>query len=229
MQKPISIKFYYISIISLYMGMLNAYAFYNFKGFLISMQSGNMAKLGIYLYQLDFYMLFSTLSTVLGCLVGIIIMHLINYYFYKNKSLNNYRQFCLSYNIILLFLFSLIARIVPNMLGLFFLSLISSIHLYNVHNYYHAIHGVAAVSSNVKNMGIFIGDAIILRKRRYIIIALEYFLLFILFSVGSFIGILLCDYFDYNAIYFMIVLLICLTRYSKKHDNNYQGNIHIVE
>ena len=228
MQKPISIKFNYISIITLYMGMLNAYAYYNYNGFLISMQSGNLAKIGIYLYQLEFKMLFSTLNIILGCLIGIILIHLINYFYYKDKDLYIYRNFCLILNIILLIVFSIFANGISNDLGIFFLAMISSIHLYNVHNYYHAIHGVSAVSSNVKNLGIFIGDAIIMRKRRYIIVALKYFILFMLFSVGSFIGSFLCDYLGYYSIYIIIGILIILYVYIRKEDNNINSKGEII-
>ena len=226
MQKPISVRFNYISIISLYIGMLNAYAYYNYNGFLISMQSGNLIRLGIFLYELDFALLFTTFSIILGCLIGIILMHFINYYYYKNKSLNTYKNFCLILNIILLSLFSIFAPIFSDNIALFLLALISSIHLYNVHNYYYAIHGICGVTNNVKNLGIFIGDAIILHKRRYILITLKYFLLFILFSLGSFLGSLLSNYLQYNAIYIMILILIFLLIFSNKsHQYNNDTNI----
>ncbi len=214
-------SFSFVFLITFLGGFINAYSFFVRGGVFISMHTGNMAKIGIAVYENDMIGFFSALLPIVGCLIGTIIAQILKHYTQKES---HYFQRHLSIGIELVAL--LITAFIPLSVNFhfvcFFLSITTGYQLGVFRSFEGAGHNTTIASGNIRTLGNHIGDCIIQKDTHTFFITFKYFFILISFPFGAFAGAFISNLYGQYAIAFgclvlMTMSIILILDYREKH------------
>lgn len=201
-------------LLSIVGGYMNAYSYFIRGGSLVSMQSGNMARIGIAFYLRDVEFFIISGVPIIGCLAGVTLSHIMRHKF-SDKSRHYWQKLSLYIELILFALVGAIPADFHNHTVNFTIAIAAGFQFYNIKIYRGYTHGTTIASGNLKNLGQILGDAIINRDKASFILLVEYFILFMSFSVGAVLGSFLSVQMGETSIWvccFILFILISLVR-----------------
>ncbi|BBA51201.1 YoaK family protein [uncultured Fusobacterium sp.] len=190
-------------------GFINAYAFFTRGQAFVSMHTGNMAKIGLSLYQNDFNMLISSIVPISGCLLGAIFAQLLKFTL-KEYEIPKLQKALLLTELIILLGVGFISTSFSNNIVNFLLSVITTFQLSNFRKYNGNVHNSTIATGNLRSLGAHIGDVLIKKDVESFKIASKYFILVFSFPVGIFFGGLLSTLCGIYAIWFCCIILLFL-------------------
>lgn len=190
-------------------GFINAYAFFTRGQAFVSMHTGNMAKIGLSLYQNDFNMLISSIVPITGCLLGAVLAQLLKFSL-KEYEVPKLRKALLLAELIVLLGVGFISTSSSNNAVNFLLSVITTFQLSNFRKYNGNVHNSTIATGNLRTLGAHIGDIFIKKDSASVKVASKYFILVFSFPVGIFFGGLLSTLCGIYAIWFCCIILLFL-------------------
>lgn len=199
-------------------GFINAYAFFTRGQAFVSMHTGNMAKIGLSLYQNDFNMLISSIVPITGCLLGAILAQLLKFSL-KEYEVPKLQKALLFVELIVLLGVGFISTSFSNNAVNFLLSVITTFQLSNFRKYNGNVHNSTIATGNLRSLGAHIGDIFIKKDSASFKVASKYFILVFSFPVGIFFGGVLSTLCGIYAIWFCCIILLflaCLINFENK-------------
>lgn len=199
-------------------GFINAYAFFTRGQAFVSMHTGNMAKIGLSLYQNDFNMLISSIVPITGCLLGAILAQLLKFSL-KEYEVPKLQKALLFVELIVLLGVGFISTSFSNNAVNFLLSVITTFQLSNFRKYNGNVHNSTIATGNLRSLGAHIGDIFIKKDSASFKVASKYFILVFSFPVGIFFGGVLSTLCGIYAIWFcciILLFLVCLINFENK-------------
>ena len=200
-------------------GYINAYAFFTRGQAFASMHTGNMAKIGLSLYQNNFEMLISSIVPILGCLLGAVLAQFLKFAL-KNYELANLQRILLLSELIVLFGIGFISTSFSNNIVNFLLSIITTFQLSNFRKYNGNVHNSTIATGNLRTLGAHIGDLVIKRDVKSFKITSKYFVLVFSFPIGIFFGSFLSTVWGIYSIWLCCIILFFLLLLIKNESEN---------
>ena len=199
-------SFRFMFLLTFVGGYLNAYSFFARGGNFVSMQSGNMVKFGISIYTKDFTLFVSAIMPMMGCLIGAVISHLIQYKFKNNSTYKN-NQNTLWIELIALMIIALIPPQVSNILVCFLISIIAGYQLNSFKNYEDLAHFTTLASGSIRNLAQRISEFIITKDMNTFIRLVKYTFLLFSFGFGAFVGAIFSNLLGTTSLLFAPIIL----------------------
>lgn len=204
-------------ILTIVGGFMNGYSYMLRGGSLVTMQSGNMARIGIAIYMHDDLLLLVSIIPVLGCLIGVTLARVLHTHI-KGKTPVFWHKFSINIEIYIFIIVGLVPSGFYDHFLNFIIAVAAGIQFYNVKSYRGYMHGTVIASGNLKNLGHILGDLIVKKDKETLNLFLEYFLLFISFTGGAYLGCLLSWNIGIKAIWFCSAILFILIYYLSKDE-----------
>lgn len=198
-------------------GFVNAYAFFTRGQAFVSMHTGNMAKIGLSLYQSDFSMFISSIVPIFGCLLGAILAQLMKFAL-KEYEVPKLQKALLLAEFLVLLGIGFISTSFSNNIVNFLLSVITTFQLSNFRKYNGNVHNTTIETGNLRSLGAYIGDILIKKDSESFKIAFKYFILVFSFPVGIIFGGFLSTLCGIYAIWFCCIILLFLS-FLIKHEH----------
>lgn len=191
-------------------GFVNAYAFFTRGQAFVSMHTGNMAKIGLSLYQSDFNMFISSIVPIFGCLLGAVLAQIMKFVL-KEYEVSKLQKTLLLTELAVLLGIGFISTSFSNNIVNFLLSVITTFQLSNFRKYNGNVHNSTIETGNLRSLGAHIGDILIKKDSESFKIAFKYFILVFSFPVGIIFGGFLSTFCGIYAIWFCCLILLFLS------------------
>lgn len=211
-------------ILTIVGGFMNGYSFLERGGSLVTMQSGNMARIGIAIFIKDYNLLIVSIIPVLGCLTGVTLSRVLHSYI-KGKTPIFWHKLSIYIEFYIFIIVGFIPSGVHDHYLNFVIAIAAGIQFYNIKSYRGFTHGTVIASGNLKNLGEILGDLIVKRDRYTLMLFLEYFLLFSSFTVGAILGSVLSFYIGIKAIWFCSIILYVLIHLIHKDEIRIEADL----
>lgn len=199
----------FLLILTVVGGYMNGYSFVTRGGSLVTMQSGNMARIGIAAYTHDMELFIVSIIPIVGCLVGCTISYLLRD-LKKHSTPIYWQKVSLSAEIALFTLIGFIPVDFHNHIVNFAIAIVSGFQLCSLKSYRGYAHTTTLASGNVRNLGEILASLILKRDAEALSLFLEYFILFISFTVGAILGCIIGGTSGAPAIWLCSFLLFIL-------------------
>lgn len=190
-------------------GYMNSYSYFIRGGSLVTMQSGNMARIGLAIYLGDNSLFIISLVPILGCLAGVTLLQLTRRRFPQNDEF-----FWQKMSILVEILIFLIVGFIPsgyhNHILNFTIAMASGFQLCHLKNYGGYTHTTTLGSGNVRNLGLIFANAIFDRDKKSIKLLFEYFVLMSTFTLGAYLGSVGSGLWDTYSIWVCVAILSVL-------------------
>ncbi len=203
-------SFRFIFLITFLGGFINSYSFFVRGGLFVSMHTGNLARMGIAVYQNNMIDLWAALMPVIGCLIGCTIAQIIKHHVQKKSDFFQY-QLSVFVEFVALFIAVFIPLTVSNSLVCFFLATTTGYQLSTFRTFEGAGHNTTIASGNIRTLGHHIGDCIVQKDAHSFFITFKYFFAVISFPIGAAFGAYLSNIYGQYAIAFGCFILIAVS------------------
>lgn len=194
-------------------GYMNAYSYFVRGGSLVTMQSGNMVRIGLAAYLQDLELFIISFIPIIGCFTGVAVLQLT-----RRKFPQNDEFFWQKSSILAEILIFLIVGFIPmdyhNHALNFTIAMASGFQLCHLKNYGGYTHTTTLGSGNVRNLGLIFANAVFDRDKSSIKLLFEYFILMSTFTIGAYLGSVASDLWSSYSIWvcaFMMIILLILT------------------
>lgn len=169
-------------------GFINAYSFLTRGGAFVSMHTGNMARLGITLFQGNFSGALGCIIPIVGTVLGGIIAQYLKMV-YSKKSLLYWQKFSLAAELVMLLAIGFVPMEISNGIVNWILSVVTGFQLSNFRQYEGAVHNTTICTGNLRTVGQYLCDALMKRSKAAFLKCLRYILLVFSFPLGAGIGV----------------------------------------
>lgn len=202
-------------------GYINAYSYFIRGGSLVTMQSGNMARIGLAVYMQDKDLFIISLVPIIGCFSGVAILQ-----FMRRNFSNKDKFFWQKTSILAELMLFLIVAFIPggfhdHILN-YTIAMASGFQLCHHKNYAGYTHTTTLGSGNVRNMGLIFANAIYDRDKKSIKLLVEYFILMSTFTFGAYLGSVICGLWGTYSILVCVVMMLVLLTLTIKLEKEYR-------
>ncbi len=199
----------FLLILTIVGGYMNGYSYITRGGSLVSMQSGNMARIGIAAYTGDYDLFITSLIPIVGCLIGCTLAYL-GRDGRKDSTPIYWQRLALGAEIILFIIIGFIPADFHNHWVNIAIAVVAGFQLCSLKSYRGYAHTTTLASGNVRNLGHILADLILKRDSETLRLFIEYTILFSSFTVGALLGVVVSISIGASAIWVCCFLLFIL-------------------
>ncbi|MFI3312609.1 MAG: YoaK family protein [Eubacteriales bacterium] len=199
----------FLLIMTIVGGYMNGYSYVTRGGSLVSMQSGNMARIGIAAYTQDLNLFIISVIPVVGCLIGCTLAY-IGRDGKKESTPIYWQRLALIAEIILFIVVGFIPTGFHNHWVNLTIAVVAGFQLCSLKSYRGYAHTTTLASGNVRNLGHILADLILKRDLETLQLFIEYTILFVSFTGGAFLGVVVSVSIGAQAIWVCCFLLFVL-------------------
>ena len=183
---PVQETLLFISILTAVGGYLNAYSFYTHGSF-TSLHTGNMAKMGISVFQGQWSEALMVLIPISGNIVGAFLAELLRRSCTTRHPLI-WQKVSISSEIIALFIIGFLPVSLPNILINWFLSVNAGFQLSNFRSCEGTVHNTTICTGNLRTVGQYLCTAVITREKSAVTKLFRYAAAVFSFPIGAGLG-----------------------------------------
>ncbi len=207
--KYIEQKLLFLLVLTMVGGYMNGYSYVTRGGSLVTMQSGNMARIGIAWFTKDTNLFVISLIPIVGCLIGCTIAYLARNVKGEQSPIY-WQKFSLSAEILLFTAIGFIPADVCNHGVNCAIAIVAGFQLCNLKTYRGYAHTTTLASGNVRNLGHIFAEFLAKPSKKSAILLVEYLILFVSFTVGAILGCTISHALGAPAIWFCGAFLVIL-------------------
>lgn len=172
-------------------GFINAYTFFLRGGAFVSFHTGNMVRLGLFLYQRDWAGLWSAAAPILGCLVGVVAANLLKAACGK-RPVRHWQKLSVVTELVVLAAVGLVPLTAPSGGVNWVLSVATGFQLNNFRLYEGSVHNTTICTGNLRTFGQHLTKLMLKPSGAALREVTRSFMLVFSFPFGAFVGALLC-------------------------------------
>lgn len=190
-------------------GYMNAYSFFIRGGSLVTMQSGNMARIGLAIYMHDIELLIISFVPIIGCFAGVALLQF-SRRISPNKDEFFWQKSSILAELLILFAVAFVPSDFHNHILNFIIAMASGFQLCHLKNYGGYTHTTTLGSGNVRNLGLIFANAVYDHDKKSMKLLFEYFILMSTFTFGAYLGSVISGFWGTYSILICVVMMLIL-------------------
>ncbi|MEG1152638.1 MAG: YoaK family protein [Oscillospiraceae bacterium] len=221
-------SFLFIFILTLIGGFINSYTFILHDGYLSTMNTGNMARMGLAISRLEFQEAATYLMSIFANAFGAMMAFICREKF-ENGVKDRWQRKCLKTELIIFLIIGFLPSSLPHFFINFLISSIAGFQLATFTTWNGNLVATTIASGNIRFVGEHLGNAIINPSKKSFLNFLLFLSITLAFVLGVIIGALSSNLIGKFSIYIVCVLISSLifieNMVATKTNNEYEKQV----